>query len=520
MSTSRGEIASPADQSSVQQWSASSLSRVASRGIGHAKWVLMHTEYTDAMSSTASNRSIEYHVLNFFYDNEDNCALTALINNVRFHVIAETSKVRHGRVGQEYAKLLQVVKEGSLEDDLPSSDSGVDVRDGSEEAEELLAAKGEDAEEALQRWMLSPLQSNIDEYAPKQSESAHISLAEWFDLPTHWYNLETKDKALHAIELEPDDDLHRRISKLLPEISIPKYIREVDVPFYQPSDLIVSACSNVPPPYRPTRVQLPDTKDILFLKLVDPGQPQCTKREISILDRIAKKGLHDHIRCPRLKGIVTSGDDRTKIMGFLQTDIPNPVPLTTKLDVEVPQKLRDHWAHETPRMKDVLHEHGIVWGDAKADNFMVDENDELWIIDFGGSYTEGWVDPKLNESMEGDDMGVDKIVNALHDPVANTWDPDTEKSFGGSPEIHAEDRKRKAEDEDEVENEPAVKKQKKSSAEQQKAYCYCDGPSSGRMIACDGADCEREWFHFDCVGMSELPGDDQEWLCKDCEVAE
>ena len=53
---------------------------------------------------------------------------------------------------------------------------------------------------------------------------------------------------------------------------------------------------------------------------------------------------------------------------------------------------------------------------------MVDAHDELWIIDFGGSYTEGWIDPEISETLEGDDMGLEKIQLALEDPDKNTVD--------------------------------------------------------------------------------------------------
>ena len=61
------------------------------------------------MSSPTHAQISDYHALNFFYDHDNSCALTALINNVRFHIIADASKVRKGRVGQEYARLLQAV---------------------------------------------------------------------------------------------------------------------------------------------------------------------------------------------------------------------------------------------------------------------------------------------------------------------------------------------------------------------------------------------------------------------------
>jgi hypothetical protein len=43
-------------------------------------------------------------------------------------------------------------------------------------------------------------------------------------------------------------------------------------------------------------------------------------------------------------------------------------------------------------------------------------------------YTEGWVDEELSETKAGDDMGVEKIVNALIDPDENTFDPEDEDS--------------------------------------------------------------------------------------------
>ncbi|OBZ83123.1 Inhibitor of growth protein 4 [Choanephora cucurbitarum] len=45
-------------------------------------------------------------------------------------------------------------------------------------------------------------------------------------------------------------------------------------------------------------------------------------------------------------------------------------------------------------------------------------------------------------------------------------------------------------------------------------YCYCKQVSFGDMIACDGDNCEREWFHYACVGLVEPPAG--KWFCEDC----
>ena len=34
-----------------------------------------------------------------------------------------------------------------------------------------------------------------------------------------------------------------------------------------------------------------------------------------------------------------------------------------------------------------------------------------------------------------------------------------------------------------------------------KFYCHCQRPSFGQMIGCDNSNCEKEWFHYRCVGL-------------------
>ncbi|KAI1805757.1 hypothetical protein F4811DRAFT_207943 [Daldinia bambusicola] len=47
-------------------------------------------------------------------------------------------------------------------------------------------------------------------------------------------------------------------------------------------------------------------------------------------------------------------------------------------------------------------------------------------------------------------------------------------------------------------------------------YCYCNGVSYGEMVACDADDCEREWFHLDCVGLRAAPPSNMKWYCDNC----
>lgn len=45
-------------------------------------------------------------------------------------------------------------------------------------------------------------------------------------------------------------------------------------------------------------------------------------------------------------------------------------------------------------------------------------------------------------------------------------------------------------------------------------YCFCKRVSFGQMVACDNPDCPREWFHFECVGLTQAPKG--KWYCPDC----
>ncbi|EPQ29512.1 uncharacterized protein PFL1_02731 [Pseudozyma flocculosa PF-1] len=48
----------------------------------------------------------------------------------------------------------------------------------------------------------------------------------------------------------------------------------------------------------------------------------------------------------------------------------------------------------------------------------------------------------------------------------------------------------------------------------ERRYCFCNNVSYGDMIGCDDDDCEREWFHLGCVGLTKVPTGT--WHCEAC----
>ncbi|KAK5062614.1 hypothetical protein LTR84_004687 [Exophiala bonariae] len=491
----------------------------------------------------ASQEEPSCHVLDFFYDKTDSCALTALINGVRFHIIIDADEFKKSddkSLLQPYLDLLQAVRneeeeadsaeekndhnnlhgveaavETSPEDSRESSnsledrDSAIDLTaDQDKLSKDEVESKRRRAKTELQNWMLSAFGAETERLASGAQRAKRKTMYDWYYGRTNFFELRIHEGILVPQQLEESAELREQMVALVPRLLLPKYIQNMDVPWLKPNDIEVISEIHDPGPSHPGEVKVGG--DIQFFKPVDPSQSEPTKREIKILKDIADVGLHDEISVPRLLGLVALPESKTEIMGILLTNIPNAQPLTKLLDSDVAEERRLKWADDSKSIVQSLHKHKIVWGDAKADNFMVDEKDELWIIDFGGSYTEGWVDPELSETKSGDRMGLEKIVDALVDPDENTFDPEDEDEDDGDYSPPSGNKKRKRSTDKECDGEEEI-----SDSKPDRTYCYCDGISSGEMVACDGDHCLQEWFHLECLGLTSPPKSDT-WYCKEC----
>jgi hypothetical protein len=50
--------------------------------------------------------------------------------------------------------------------------------------------------------------------------------------------------------------------------------------------------------------------------------------------------------------------------------------------------------------------------------------------------------------------------------------------------------------------------------ENEPIYCLCQQVAFGEMVSCDNDDCEIEWFHYACVGLTKEPR--SHWFCQFC----
>ncbi|KAK4101192.1 hypothetical protein N658DRAFT_496493 [Parathielavia hyrcaniae] len=149
-----------------------------------------------------------------------------------------------------------------------------------------------------------------------------------------------------------------------------------------------------------------------------------------LADAEASPALLSDVRICRLQGLVIDRDHDvlqhyppdsdeedhpgTRLVGLLLTYIESKGTLKDLApwsDCTNEDRLR--WSKQIHHSVECLHNASVVWGDAKPENVLVDMTGDAWLIDFGGSYTPGWVDEDKRETVEGDRQGLQKIDDWL-----------------------------------------------------------------------------------------------------------
>ncbi|KAF5571076.1 kinase-like domain-containing protein [Fusarium phyllophilum] len=181
--------------------------------------------------------------------------------------------------------------------------------------------------------------------------------------------------------------------------------------FYDPAGITLSFENPEDALFKlPNKVLIDNCKTECFFKPCHSGVQ--TKRELETYKMIQAAGLDSQLNLCHVYGIVL--DEYDFILGVLLTHVDTRgCPLSTKIALgepdDPPPEVRQRWMDQIEAAVSGLHGAGIVWGDVKAENILVDQDNNAWVTDFGGGYTRGWVDKEIAETMEGDRMGMARL---------------------------------------------------------------------------------------------------------------
>ncbi|TLD16644.1 uncharacterized protein PgNI_02354 [Pyricularia grisea] len=161
--------------------------------------------------------------------------------------------------------------------------------------------------------------------------------------------------------------------------------------------------------------------NLCHFKNIQRGSPapfRELKAHREILKALAKGLIPADLRICRLHGLVYDKfDDYERMVGLLllhvKTKISHAPSTLRNFARSANQKTRQRWSGELATLVHTLHHAGLQWGDVKPDNILVDEDDNLWLIDFDGGYTPPWVSRENCGKLEGDIEGLKNIQEWL-----------------------------------------------------------------------------------------------------------
>lgn len=161
--------------------------------------------------------------------------------------------------------------------------------------------------------------------------------------------------------------------------------------------------------------------ETFFFKPRDSGREGEFDRELNIICRI--KELDLRVRVSELRGIVTTGANGDQIVGMLLTIIKSHPQGFHPLEEAFcgNSSLHQKWEEQVSSTLKILHENGMIWGDANPCNIAIDEEGDAWIIDFGGNNNAEFVDDDKKETREGDWQGLEIIFGEEWAKARRIW---------------------------------------------------------------------------------------------------
>ncbi|KAI0185846.1 hypothetical protein EV127DRAFT_440447 [Xylaria flabelliformis] len=283
----------------------------------------------------------------------------------------------------------------------------------------------------FEEWVLDAIEDEISILAPAPSPGTRkpITLLDYFRPPTFAFRLVNQKGTLIAIkeiynpQHHGDTSPRTRIVDTVPEIR-----RQRDHRTGDQGDVLRSALPSVPLILAsqleriddgledadlsdiPKKVRRVGTNEVLFFK--GGFKYHGHLREIDILSKTeASRKFTPPFRTSKLVGLVVWDDDEDYLMGLLLEFIEGESLFS--LSTTEPTTTKTKWFSQVKMTVKRLHEAGLVWGDAKSDNVLINEAGDVVVIDFGGGYTPEYIPRELQDTVEGDLMALKRMAAEL-----------------------------------------------------------------------------------------------------------
>jgi serine/threonine protein kinase len=327
----------------------------------------------------------EFFVTTYLISDHDNdCELTVRGNGKLFYVRISSSGLQNSpNVLKKYLKYLEV------------------LRSGEEQVDGVF-------DDEFYEWVIQLFTPLFEQLAPpSNSASGRVTLQDYL-FPTYFV---CALKALND-EIAPCRLETRKTGRMPPGVQLRQEIHDdlkTWTTIFHPVDVESSPFSSA---YAlragPKKVLVDDGKTPRFFKAFSAGAPFHAIAELQAYRRIAKADLASNVRVCRLHGVVQN--ENGLLMGMLLTHIEHATTLSMASWPDTPFSLKQLWVNQLSETLTQLHQAGLVWGDAKPGNVLIDVANDAWIVDFGGGYTEGWVEREKAGTIEGDLEGMANIA--------------------------------------------------------------------------------------------------------------
>ena len=187
--------------------------------------------------------------------------------------------------------------------------------------------------------------------------------------------------------------------------------------FFYPSEVRIcygrSEDSLIQPPSRVVARGRDGQRVTFFFKRFDVSSGP--ERAIMQLKRLQETVVADLSQPPKtpicqFQGVVRSGN---ALHGMLLTWIDVRHVFSREGALRSPAQLRNRWASQIRQSVEALHQKGITWGEPKAENVLIDKNDDAWITGLAGSHHSGWAYKDKAGALDGDLRGLREILGFL-----------------------------------------------------------------------------------------------------------